>query len=77
MNDTLPDSLQISLLENIAFQYPSSGGEAVYWARAILHLDIEDNMISLRKRNPIVKAKRDSENYIQILPVKLSFMSTL
>ncbi|MBL0031303.1 MAG: T9SS type A sorting domain-containing protein [Bacteroidetes bacterium] len=57
MNDTLPDSLQISLLENIAFQYPSSGGEAVYWARAILHLDIEDNMISLRKRNPIVKGE--------------------
>ncbi len=57
MNDTLPDSLQISILENIAYQYPSTGGEAVYWARAILHLDIEDNMISLRKRNPIVKTE--------------------
>lgn len=52
MNDTLPDSSQTIILQNIAFQYPSTYGEAVYWARAILHLDIEDQLISLRKRNP-------------------------
>ena len=59
MNDTLPDSLQTITLQNIAYQYPSTGGEAVYWARAILHLDIEDQLISLRRRN-LESEKRSS-----------------
>ncbi len=35
-------------LLNIAYQYPHVGGEAVYRARAILNLDLDDTQISYR-----------------------------
>ena len=43
------DSLQRLQLINIAYQYPLIGGTAVYRARAILKLDIDDTEIEYRK----------------------------
>ncbi len=78
MNDTLPDSTMILNLTNIAYQYPLAGGEAVYWARAILHLDIEDIGISLRKR-PKGEVKNASYSIIYPNPAKdiINFRTTI
>ncbi len=39
----------ILILESIAYQYPSIGGEGVYRARAILGIDLDDTSISYRQ----------------------------
>jgi len=56
LHDTVPDSAQTSILENIAFQFPIAGGEGVYMARAMLHLHIEDQFSLLRKAKPSADA---------------------
>lgn len=43
------DSLQKATLLSIAWQLPTAGGEAVYRARAILNLDIDDSYLPYRK----------------------------
>ncbi len=43
------DSDTVVVLESIAYQHPFYGGEAVYWARAILHLNIIDKLQPLRR----------------------------
>ena len=45
------DSDTIMVLTNIAMMHPFYGGEAVYWARAILHLIVEDELPPLRREN--------------------------
>lgn len=50
-NDTLYlTPAQISILQSIAYQNPMLGGEAVYRARAMLKIDVEDSFTSFRKR---------------------------
>lgn len=63
------DSDTLMLLTNIAYQHPFYGGEAVYWARAILHLDVEDVMPSLRRGNQNFNT---TENSAEIIDDKLS-----
>ncbi|OQA07661.1 MAG: hypothetical protein BWY67_01677 [Bacteroidetes bacterium ADurb.Bin397] len=52
INKTLRDSLlnasDTTMLEEIAFQNPMDGGRAVFWARALLFLEIHDETISAR-----------------------------
>ena len=43
-------------IENIAYQNPFFGGEAVYYARAMLRLDVQDQIPQLRRRGPIHKS---------------------
>ena len=43
-NDTVPDPETILQLNNIAHTHPYYGGDAVYFARALLKLDIEDRL---------------------------------
>ncbi|MEP7265922.1 MAG: hypothetical protein ABI772_15570, partial [Bacteroidota bacterium] len=38
------DSDTILTLQTLAYMHPFYGGEAVYWSRAILHLDVEDEL---------------------------------
>jgi len=58
INDTLPfDSTIISQLLELAYTHPFYGGEAVYIARAMLHLNIEDQAPSMRKEK-IEKASK-------------------
>ncbi|MBP9135028.1 MAG: T9SS type A sorting domain-containing protein [Saprospiraceae bacterium] len=52
INDSL-DSLQISIIEPIAWQTFAIGGEGVIMARALLHLEIDDvSGLSFRKSDP-------------------------
>lgn len=37
------------MVQTIALMHPFYGGEAVYWARAILHLDIIDKLPPMRR----------------------------
>lgn len=50
--NTLPDETTVTELTNIAYQNPFFGGEGVYFARAMLHMDVEDLIPQLRRRNP-------------------------
>ena len=43
------DSDTVNVLNSIAFMHPFYGGEAVFWARAILHIDVDDIMPALRR----------------------------
>ena len=43
------DSDTVMVLMNKAYQHPFYGGESVYWARAILHLDVEDELPLMRR----------------------------
>ena len=43
------DSDTVASLHTIAFMHPFYGGEAVYWARAILHINVHDVMPAMRK----------------------------
>ncbi|MEP7263470.1 MAG: T9SS type A sorting domain-containing protein [Bacteroidota bacterium] len=43
------DSDTVAILNVIAYMHPFYGGEAVYWSRAILHLDVEDELPQLRR----------------------------
>lgn len=43
------DSLQKATMLSIAWQHPTAGGEAVYRARAILNLDLDDSYLPYRK----------------------------
>jgi hypothetical protein len=45
------DSDTIVALHAIAFTHPFYGGEAVYWSRAILHIDVKDQLPPMRRRN--------------------------
>ncbi len=52
--DTLiPDVSLVEQLTQIAYTHPFYGGEAVYWARSILHLDVIDILPPLRKVRPL------------------------
>lgn len=51
VNDIL-DTTIIEQLYAIAYTHPFYGGEAVYWARAFLHLDVVDEMPQIRKGRP-------------------------
>jgi hypothetical protein len=44
-SDSLLDSTQTIVISEIANQHPIVGGEAVFWARAILGIDKEDSLI--------------------------------
>ncbi len=46
-----PDSI---ILENVAYQNPVTGGNAVFSARSILGLEIHDSPIQLRKSNDVI-----------------------
>jgi len=48
--DTIPDSTSLANLYDIAHQHPFEGGDGVYSARAMLHLNIIDLLPPLRKR---------------------------
>ncbi|HRC32337.1 MAG TPA: hypothetical protein PK736_02720, partial [Bacteroidia bacterium] len=48
------DSDTIASILNIALMHPFYGGEAVYWARAILHLNIIDVMPPQRKGKNVI-----------------------
>ncbi|MBL0053407.1 MAG: T9SS type A sorting domain-containing protein [Bacteroidetes bacterium] len=62
------DSATRILVENIAYQKVIEGGEAVYIARAMLHLDIEDYyLVGLRKANFIDLSS--NEQFIPIFKV--------
>ena len=50
-SDQIPEPNLTAQLNNIAHQHPFFGGEAVYMARAILHLDIDDQLPAYRKKN--------------------------
>jgi len=52
-------------LDDIAMQCPRSGGEAVYRARAILGIDVDDTQLAYRFSNPVVTNAR---NAIEIYP---------
>jgi hypothetical protein len=43
--------------DNIAYQHPFYGGDAVYCARAILHLDVVDELPQLRRANTHQQSK--------------------
>lgn len=68
IHDTVPDSAQIATLSNIAYQYPPAGGEAVYLARAILGLHIEDNLPLLRKGRKLEQAYNSKSSFGRIYP---------
>ena len=59
------DSLSISVLEMIAYQNPIIGGVAVYRARAILGIDVEDSQ-SASRMMPFTKTKE--ERKVSIVP---------
>ena len=50
------DSDTISSVQAIAYMHPFYGGEAVYWARALLHLNIIDAIPPQRKGKNITGA---------------------
>lgn len=52
---TLMDSVSRSILEQIAYQHPLIGGTAVYRARAILGIDVDDTMLAFRKQQQILR----------------------
>ncbi|MEO8087938.1 MAG: T9SS type A sorting domain-containing protein, partial [Bacteroidota bacterium] len=43
------DSDTLVVVRNIAYQHPFYGGQAVFMARAMLHLDVEDELPQMRK----------------------------
>lgn len=68
IHDTVPDSAQVATLSYIAYQYPPAGGEAVYLARAILGLHIEDNLPLLRKGRTLTQTKNTKPLFGRIYP---------
>ena len=56
------DSDTVIVLNSLAYLHPFYGGEAVYWARGILHLKIEDEMPALRK------GESDIQNIVSTIP---------
>lgn len=66
--DTIPDSSQVATLSSIAYQYPPAGGEAVYLARAILGLHIEDNLPLLRKGRNFEQVENTQPSFGRIYP---------
>ena len=57
--DTLePEEGVVEELTAIAYTHPFYGGEAVYWARAILHLDVVDVLPPMRKQRPINQSNK-------------------
>ncbi|MBK7966509.1 MAG: T9SS type A sorting domain-containing protein [Bacteroidetes bacterium] len=61
---SLLDSLDREELLFIAYQYPRLGGEAVYRARAILGIDVDDTEIAFRIRSDLGRSIKD--NFIVI-----------
>ncbi|MBK8847310.1 MAG: hypothetical protein IPO27_12515 [Bacteroidetes bacterium] len=49
------DTTIIEQLYALVYTHPFYGGEAVYWARAILHIDVIDEMPQLRKGRPNIQ----------------------
>jgi hypothetical protein len=62
------DSDTVSTLNQIALMHPFYGGEAVYWARAILRLNVLDELLPYRKSRNI---KQEFERSILSVSDKL------
>lgn len=59
---------QINTLLSIALQSPISGGEAVYIARGMLHLDVDDLIDENNQRKSQVAGKQITENAVMLYP---------
>nr|MBK9650620.1 T9SS type A sorting domain-containing protein [Bacteroidota bacterium] len=62
------DSDTIVVVNNIANQHPFYGGEAVYIARAMLHVTVEDVLPPLRRKNKANLKNIQIENAIKLIP---------
>jgi hypothetical protein len=62
------DSDTVAVLTNIAYLHPFYGGQAVYWARGILRLKIEDELPTLRRSH---EQKENSELFSEGIHGKL------
>ena len=63
------DSAQAVALRNIAYMNPIVGGEAVYRARAILRLDLEDLPIGFRQsQSTVLPAPKDGNPDFSVFP---------
>ena len=62
----LLDSTDYSSLEQIAYQHPLIGGIAVYRARAILGIDVDDTQLAFREHSNAIT--ESDINYITLTP---------
>jgi Secretion system C-terminal sorting domain len=72
------DSDTVAVLVNIANMHPFYGGEAVYWARAVLHLDVEDELPQLRRAHMSTSnlANNTTDKIGQLFPVPANESAT-
>jgi hypothetical protein len=75
LNFSLLDSMDRDSLIFIAYQYPRLGGEAVYRARAILGIDVDDTELAFRIQN-MSDANRDGNFIVIPNPTTGEFMVT-
>ncbi len=79
-SDTIePDAATLLQMENIAYQHPFYGGEAVWIMRARLHLDIEDDMPQFRRANTQMQNVRanTTESNFDLVPNPSNSFTTL
>lgn len=62
------DGDTVSTLEMIAYMHPFYGGQAVYWARAILHIDVVDILPPFRRGKPKNATTTIIENALTYYP---------
>ncbi|MEI6489223.1 MAG: T9SS type A sorting domain-containing protein [Bacteroidota bacterium] len=62
------DSIEISTLENVAYQNPLKGGDAVYMARAMLGIDVLDLEETLKSKLPPTAIELEKVNYFELYP---------
>lgn len=68
IGEVVLDSVTKAILESIAYQNPIQGGDAVYMARAMLRIDVEDQINVMRIKHPVQETKTTPVYHVRIYP---------
>ncbi len=68
IGDVEIDASTKAVIESIAYQNPIQGGDAVYMARALLRIDVEDQIGILRIKNPDLEKNTALQRVAKLYP---------